>query len=85
MEDEAEPGLLFPDDVCSVQRNVLRSGKEHTQRPVNRCGQMWTDVPQKAAEVILQHAVRKKSSTTSITDKQKQTGNKYKLENLHFL
>lgn len=28
VEDEAEPGLLFPDDVRSVQRNILRAGKE---------------------------------------------------------
>lgn len=28
VEDEAEPGLLFPDDVRSVQRNVLRPGED---------------------------------------------------------
>lgn len=29
VEDEAEPGLLFPDDVRSVQRNLLRPGEDH--------------------------------------------------------
>ena len=27
VEDEAEPGLLFPDDVLPVQRNLLRPGE----------------------------------------------------------
>lgn len=27
VEDKAEPGLLFPDDVLSVQRNLLRPGE----------------------------------------------------------